>query len=738
MTIRQAALGPRTFGCVLLAASMLFAASATWSATCSLDYELPADLPPDVTVPDQATDADFMTFSWQHFLALNAPAVEGRISVDGDNPTQWSGWSSSADLYDSASPGPSGTRFYPAACQAIPDHTNYRVLQQVGKVDDAFLEAATAGLSNDPVIDADGKFLRYEILYSPAMYQEIITQGLNEQSQLFNLTADVNLSCGVDTYTGGDPAAADMGAMMLKVAWRDASELSADRLALFHTEDLLVFTPGYRNSTGRNTCELKTMAMVGMHIGHKTTKQPVWIWATFEHQLNAPDCESQSPAPSQPGEATTNKTCPADTGGVAYSFFPADCSDGACAECNTAPTANGAPDQCVNPVAVDSGSWCVDLGPSPTSGKSKLCRQVPASVCVDDVATACTSDADCGGASGSCVPSYPAVAEQNTACLNAIANAGNGDSVWLNYELIGAQWVAETFTDCQNAVAAVITPPPDTQNGPGPVKRQNLRELVTLTDADVNPAVERPLLGNSSMESYDRANCLGCHAKSYMGSFCENDPSLQCNEATDCSSVGGDCTKYSFNTDFVYSLKLEAAQQPGLLLSGRSLLYREGLWLNWLTPKLFLTMRSPDTLLGLADSKDDPRCNASPDGTVKARLGFVRNGQAFTQPELIDLPCQGWRLQGDAANPRGYEYRDPLGLSGPCRRVDIDQRRGVTAWCYGPGVPSDLANVGETLNVVLETGSLRFCADYGDFRQRGRHGLLRSRNNAAPSLCALW
>lgn len=40
-----------------------------------------------------------------------------------------------------------------------------------------------------------------------------------------------------------------------------------------------------------------TLGLVGLHILSKTDKQPDWVWATFEHNKNAPDCDTDKPAP---------------------------------------------------------------------------------------------------------------------------------------------------------------------------------------------------------------------------------------------------------------------------------------------------------------------------------------------------------------------------------------------------------------------------------------------------------
>jgi hypothetical protein len=105
------------------------------------------DFPPDVCANTQeAIDG----FSWQTFLALaNA----------GDSP-QWKSWYSTPDMLepvykggtphaasDTDPPGTatSDTRYYPSECQSVENYSQYRVLDEVGKVDDAFLRGQVTG-----------------------------------------------------------------------------------------------------------------------------------------------------------------------------------------------------------------------------------------------------------------------------------------------------------------------------------------------------------------------------------------------------------------------------------------------------------------------------------------------------------------------------------------------------------------------------------------------------------------
>ena len=488
--------------------------------TCGLEYYLPGDIPVSTSEADPST---FQEFAWQSFLALNAPGVGAQISTSSDNVTQWSAWSSTVDLLlCQETPAPEGcvcpgndctqpgTRYYPTACRGIPSYQSYRVLYQVGKVDDSFLEASAGGLSDDPVIDRFGNFLRYEILLSPATYDEVIQEQLFDEDQLKARTSDVSLGCGVFSYKGGDPANPMSGALVMKVAWMDVEdELGGGNFepSKYHLEKLLVYTPSYRNSTGEETCELRTMAMVGMHFERKTENQPNWIWATFEQNDNAPDCTGPMPGI---GSQEPNTSCP-DTVSTDYNLYPMDCNSGAgdCAPCNTAPASNAPPDACVNPKSTTGNGWCLDLPANPTNGRSKLCRQVP-------------------------VADYPEAGPWNDACQAALG----ASSVWANYGIISSQWCTSAIpAGCDN-VAALIAG--DSLSGP-------IMDVILPTD--MTP-LNKPFLGNTTMESYDRSNCTGCHAKARITNNAGN----------------------TLSTDLMYWLQLEVAEATNNV-SGYSLDY---------------------------------------------------------------------------------------------------------------------------------------------------------------------
>jgi len=442
----------------------------------ALAYNLPGDIPSN-------NQSEIDQYSWQTFLALNAPAVGERVSLTGDNTTQYSAWSSSNDLIrcnlddtDCVCPdgdcSNSGARYYPPECQEVENYTAYRVLDNSNKADDSFLEATTGGLSDQPVLTSQGSFLRYEILINPAFYNHVVENRYYDWNYLYNtLDQDVANLCGEESYTGGDPADPRSGTYEVKLAWMEQGLADAS----YHREDILVFTPAYRSSTSTASCELKSMAMVGTHIAHKTQKQPSWTWSTFEHKDNAPDCEGLPPAGNQMG-ASVNEACPdASTLTRNYHFTSPECADGSCGTCNMPPDTNDPTGLCATSTDPTEAGWCLDQPPATVAGKSQLCRQVPIEA------------------------NYPTAYAQN----NTYAELLGDESVWSNYQLISTQWFDfETpQVGCANAA------PEFASNS----SRTLQRPQVAVTSPEGST---RPLLGNSSMESYERSNCNACHSKS--------------------------------------------------------------------------------------------------------------------------------------------------------------------------------------------------------------------------------
>jgi hypothetical protein len=112
-------------------------------------------------------------------------------------------------------------------------------------------------------------------------------------------------------------------------------------------------------------------------------------------------------------------------------------------------------------------SWCLDQPLAETAGLSKLCRQVP-------------------------VQEYdPSAHAQNWMCAATLGRS----SAWHTCELISTEWF--------NAPSSGVC-----ETGSGPTDRTLIRPQVPVEGDDQST---RPFLGNTSMESYSRPNCMGCH-----------------------------------------------------------------------------------------------------------------------------------------------------------------------------------------------------------------------------------
>lgn len=471
---------------------------------CPMRYKLPGDV-------SNMSQADFDKYSWQTFLALNTGKKGKRYDRKG-NKVPWSKWSSTDGLIECARNPKSkncvcpngdcfasGAEYYPDECRAIEGHKNYRVLAEVSKVDDLFLQATHGALSNDPLIDANGHFLRFEILASPVTHKYVVDNEFYDASVLDNLTEDLLFPCGEQSYTGGNPKNTKSGAYVVKNAWMqlpdDANAFGSKYWGDYHMEELLVYTPSYRNKTGVATCEKRVMGLVGQHIAHKTVKQPRWTWSTFEHKRNAPNCTELPPTGDQ-DDAGPSTACPASVKRN-FNFYAKSCSangsdPAACQTCNAGPVSNRK--GCDNPDVADDVSWCIDKPPAKTAGMTMACLQVnPRKY-------------------------YPTAHAMNRACVKSLGRK----SVWSNYRLISTQWYNEASTSCTTQTTV-----------------DRALELPQVPIPGRGGKTTTPYLANSSMETYVRANCMGCHGHPTVG-------------------------KNSVSTDFMYWILLESANTESM------------------------------------------------------------------------------------------------------------------------------------------------------------------------------
>ena len=256
------------------------------------------------------------------------------------------------------------------------------------------LDQTQAG-DDDKLMDTAGKLVSYDIRFDINMYQSIVLQNYFSE-------AGFKAACNPDPKNQGvclnnlkmwmSPSGAnehpEPGSIEMKTSWRDFGTAAACPSSQFHCQ-------------GR-------FGLVGLHYVNKTFSHGEWVWASFEHIANTPDCAPGGDAPIAP-QSPINSS---------WSFFDpskAPASVMSSKRCNVASN----PPQCNN-------------DPNP-SGDKKTWKQV--NVCR-------TYQIPAGGASpANCAVGATANSEGNVACLNAsIAPTRTG--AWKNYRLIGAVWTA--------------------------------------------------------------------------------------------------------------------------------------------------------------------------------------------------------------------------------------------------------------------------------------------------------
>jgi hypothetical protein len=251
------------------------------SSSPQLSASFPADVDPKS--PDLPAAMDM--FSWQSFVAASWPTGGAKIGQNGDNVTPWEqSWMNDFQvLVSSGTPVAWGTRAdYPAGCESAPQSppARTRVLEWTTKGLDRIggagsgQHATTPG--SGPLIDQNGNYVRFEILFNEDMYDFIVTNKLYSRG-------------GQKAYQPGQPVSfpssafgsAAEGAIMLKASWKIIGP--GDNPKLFHTANAFV-----KDATAKNGCRYVQAGLVGLHISRKTSNFGKWIWATFEHVANAP------------------------------------------------------------------------------------------------------------------------------------------------------------------------------------------------------------------------------------------------------------------------------------------------------------------------------------------------------------------------------------------------------------------------------------------------------------------
>lgn len=219
----------------------------------------PQSGPSEVALGVNAQLCQFYQFSWQWFLAMmNTPS--GSPTRNYQNQQQYPQWQLTGNSCDETNPNPKPT-FFVRARKDDDNKDDFILPERVGQ----------AGGGNI-IYDQKGGVVLYEVRFSR-----------NE--------------C---TLAETNPTAANFpaGTIELKISYR---LITPDEAPNYVTVNADI------NGDGKDDL----LGMVGFHFVMSTPDHPEFIWATFEHKQNAPECQLP-PAPNAPAWSFTSAQCAAE------------------------------------------------------------------------------------------------------------------------------------------------------------------------------------------------------------------------------------------------------------------------------------------------------------------------------------------------------------------------------------------------------------------------------------------
>jgi hypothetical protein len=271
------------------------------TTTALTRWKLSPEPPLDLET-EQPTQTDVDDFAWRSFVALNWPASElepgkpdrKRHIGESAKAIVWETWKSPEQVFLPGGKRPAGwdeaAGELSSKCSSIGEDSSPKLLVRSAKAgDQVLLHVRAKQAVGGTLTDQHGNLARYEIRFNKPEFDYIVGRGLyNYQQQ----------------EKAGDIRFPD-GSMEIKAAWRELTTAdSAEVRRRFYRKRAWIQEP---NRPG--DCRPVEIALVGLHITHKTPNHRQWIWATFEHVDNVPPFNSSD---------STGRTLP-------YSFHDPNC-----------------------------------------------------------------------------------------------------------------------------------------------------------------------------------------------------------------------------------------------------------------------------------------------------------------------------------------------------------------------------------------------------------------------------
>ncbi|WP_216673778.1 cytochrome c family protein, partial [Pyxidicoccus fallax] len=255
-------------------------------------------IPPDMSQVFSQTDAN--CFAWRQFIALNWPASnldggspDAGFGTAGDlSPVQWQTYMSTALLFppDGGMPPPWGTQpEISADCLAEANVTAAQAKRLLPLMQSSKFTEQFSGNSQNQAFPfsgpswlgaQNGTNVWYDVRVSQPEYDYVVDAGLYNAN---NQVAMVDGGAGSPLLLPAGSFSTNVGSIELKSAWMEAPDARDAKWNSYKLAPAVVADPETQK------CRVTTVALVGLHIIHKTAGQPGFVWTTFEHVNNAPD-----------------------------------------------------------------------------------------------------------------------------------------------------------------------------------------------------------------------------------------------------------------------------------------------------------------------------------------------------------------------------------------------------------------------------------------------------------------
>lgn len=441
--------------------------SETVSWPCLNPPTVSNTIPGDSVVADQSS---LNCFAWQEFIGLNWPTRKGVSAANFGEPNDYAPvvfetYKTNHDLFNY-----SGDK--PPEWDAPSQHSNDSGLRKMNrtskfdaKFDDGDIEEAfpfkPAGQAW--LADKKGNLVWYEVLMNKPEYDYFYqNEFYSSANQYKAATAGKHIDLPKGDISG------KIGAMELKAAWLTVTDPNDSKWQRYKLTKAQFCTDKY-------TCTQSVVALVGLHIIHKTASQPSWIWATFEHIDNAPDISEVN------GGTETDR----------YNFYDKACEEKAI----PASCVDGVPDQNTSCVKNTHPAYSLTLSGGKPIGD---CQPYPIQV-VREYAIPDTNE-------------NPVMAI-NQAAQNLIKQS-NADSVYQYYQLVNVMWNDSTIDE----------------------NKGKELPLNALSETAFRPNPNAFPVANTTMETYiQNTACIECHS----GATIANPNNLSPSFASDYSFVFG-------------------------------------------------------------------------------------------------------------------------------------------------------------------------------------------------------